>query len=211
MLLANGADIVLMDVQMPVMSGLDATRIIRRDIGASLPVIALTANAIKGENHKCLAVGMDDFLSKPFEENDLVNMISKWLGKSNPVPVPEAKADAVKQEQKLYDLSRLEKLGRNDPSVEQKMVRLFLEKIPSAVQEIKAAWNSKQFDIVSSTAHRIKPVLHHMGIDSLKNEIKEIEQLAAENKCSERLQELIVKMDKTLEAVVADIKVQKNM
>lgn len=75
-------DLVLMDMQMPVMDGLEATRIIRNGINTLVPIIALTANAIKGESEKCYAAGMNDFISKPFEENQLVAMMAKWLVKN---------------------------------------------------------------------------------------------------------------------------------
>ncbi len=78
-MLATQFDLVLMDMQMPVMDGLEATRYIRQHIDASIPVIALTANAITGESDKCTAAGMNDYLSKPFEEKDLVQMIAHWL------------------------------------------------------------------------------------------------------------------------------------
>ncbi len=75
-------DLVLMDMQMPVMNGLEATEIIRRDINPHIPIIALTANAIKGEAEKCLQAGMNDYVSKPFEEEHLINTMIKWLQKS---------------------------------------------------------------------------------------------------------------------------------
>lgn len=69
-------DIVLMDMQMPVMNGLEATTEIRDHINRKIPIIALTANAIKGESEKCLAAGMNDFLSKPFTEEELISKLS---------------------------------------------------------------------------------------------------------------------------------------
>jgi PAS domain S-box-containing protein len=72
-------DIVLMDVQMPVMDGIEATMIIRETISKTLPVIALTALALKGDDIKFMAAGMSDYLSKPFEENQLLQIITHWL------------------------------------------------------------------------------------------------------------------------------------
>ena len=71
-------DIVLMDVQMPVMDGREATRLIRREVDQKIPIIALTANALKGEMDLCLAAGMNDYVSKPFEEDDLVKKICRY-------------------------------------------------------------------------------------------------------------------------------------
>ena len=74
-------DLVLMDMQMPFMDGLEATRIIRKHINNKVPIIALTANEIKEEKSRCVQAGMNDFLMKPFDEKDLVSIINKWLRK----------------------------------------------------------------------------------------------------------------------------------
>ena len=72
-----------MDVQMPVMDGLEATRQIRRLTSAaskpSLPIIAMTANAIQGDRGKCLDAGMDDYVSKPVSPQGLAEVLGKWL------------------------------------------------------------------------------------------------------------------------------------
>lgn len=76
--LSNKYDLILMDIQMPVMNGFDASKKIK-EAGIKTPVIAVTANAVAGEKEKCLEAGMDDFLSKPFKKADLVQLFSKWL------------------------------------------------------------------------------------------------------------------------------------
>lgn len=72
-------DMVLMDVQMPVMDGIDATRIIRSQLGASLPVIALSADAVSGNIHRCLAAGMNAFLAKPYGAEALMDVVTSHL------------------------------------------------------------------------------------------------------------------------------------
>ena len=72
-------DLILMDVQMPVLNGYQATAHLRQNLGLATPIVALTANAIVGERDKCLAAGMNDYLTKPFEEVTLLKMVYKWV------------------------------------------------------------------------------------------------------------------------------------
>ncbi|MBA2672542.1 PAS domain S-box protein [Ramlibacter sp.] len=72
-------DLVLMDMQMPVMDGVEATKIIRGRMGAGIPIVAMTANAMRQDREKCLAAGMDDFLVKPFEPEQLHQVLVRWL------------------------------------------------------------------------------------------------------------------------------------
>jgi CheY-like chemotaxis protein len=76
-----GIDVVLMDIQMPVMGGMEATAIIRKNISQTLPIIALTANAIKGDNEKYLEGGMTAYLSKPFKEFDLLSIVGSCINR----------------------------------------------------------------------------------------------------------------------------------
>jgi CheY-like chemotaxis protein len=75
----HSCDLILMDIQMPLMDGREATRAIRNDINKEIPIIALTANASKGEMDICLAAGMNDYVTKPFKEEYLINVICRWL------------------------------------------------------------------------------------------------------------------------------------
>jgi PAS domain S-box-containing protein len=199
-------DLVLMDVQMPVMDGIEATRIIRDTISKTLPVIALTAFAINGDNQKCMAAGMNDYLSKPFEESQLLNIISKWLGKSlqNEKNVPEINTG----EEALYDLSKLNEIARNNKIFVDKMINLFIDQIPVAVEEIQAAYLDKNFETIKRVAHRIKPSIDNMGVASLKTEVREIEALATENQNSPKLIQLIQQMDSTLKKVVEALRTE---
>jgi CheY-like chemotaxis protein len=82
----NPYDLILMDCQMPVMDGFEACRQIRQSSDRQPVIIAVTANALVGERERCLEAGMDDYLSKPFQAEQLVGVVQKWVGpKGEPV------------------------------------------------------------------------------------------------------------------------------
>jgi CheY-like chemotaxis protein len=85
----SGYRLVLMDMMMPVMNGYDATRAIRaHPKHKALPVIALTANAMKGEDEKCRAVGCDDYIAKPYSKDQILAAVAKLIGKPSGAPQP---------------------------------------------------------------------------------------------------------------------------
>jgi PAS domain S-box-containing protein len=173
-------DLVLMDMQMPVMGGLEATAYIRANIDDRTPIIALTANAIKGESDRCFQVGMNDYITKPFEEELLVNTIAGWLGKRQGTAARVEGSQAEKPAEKLYNLKRLEKICNGSPDFMQKMVKLFLEQIPLNVSQMKNAYETGDLSTVAALAHRIKPTLETMNINSLHDDIRKVESLAKE-------------------------------
>jgi CheY-like chemotaxis protein len=95
-------DVVLMDVQMPVMDGLEATRRIRDPRSAvpnhQIPIIAMTANAMRGDREKCLEAGMDDYVSKPISPKALADVLEKWLPKEEP---PSGERASAARERKM--------------------------------------------------------------------------------------------------------------
>lgn len=191
-------DIILMDMQMPLMDGLEATRVIRSGISKTVPIIALTANAIQGESDKCFAAGMNDFISKPFEEESLVAMIAKWLGKEVKITIAEKPTPSMA----LYDLSKLNAMSKHDNTFIKKIMNLFIVEATASLEEIDKAMRTNDFAKLKSLAHRMKPSIDNLGIHSLRNEIREIESLALKNESSERLTQLIEQLKDTLVKVI---------
>ncbi|MDE3212958.1 MAG: response regulator, partial [Bacteroidota bacterium] len=132
-------DLILMDIQMPRLNGYDATAQIRK-MGNPIPIIALTANAIKGESEKCIRAGMNDYISKPFKEADFLKVISHWLNaepqRGSNSPVKEMGADP------LYDLSTLKEVARGNQAFVDKMVQVFCDQTPDLVARLREAFQS---------------------------------------------------------------------
>lgn len=200
----NHYDLILMDVQMPVMDGYEATRLIRQEGFHHLPVLALTTNAIKGEYEKCMQAGMNGYVSKPFEEEELIKTVTTMLG-TEVVTVP-GQEQAAPVTGLLYSTEKLQQLSMDNEEFVAKMLQLFLDEVPAAVQSIRQAYTGHDLKKVQAVAHRIKPALDNLCIGSLKQEIRDLEQMAKEGKNGTRMEGLIQKLEDVIGRVTADMR-----
>jgi len=166
----NEYDVVLMDIEMPFMDGVEATREIRKlddRSKANIPIIALTANAIKGKREEYLAAGMNDFITKPFSEQQLTEALNK---------ISTAKTQKTNTATpKLYNLSYLQSLS-DDREFIQKMITVFLESTPVMLAELEAAVGQYSYNKAATVLHKLKPAAATIGMLQLKAEIAAIEQ-----------------------------------
>lgn len=170
----NFYDVILMDVQMPVMDGYEATKAIRMMThpANSIPVVALTANATKNDIEKCMAAGMNDYVAKPFTPDDLYQKLFKKL-KIAPRTYPTKEEKA-----KLYDLSYLKTISDNNREFIREMVQTFVQSVPVLLTDLENAMNHSDWIKVSRIAHQIKPSLTLLGIHQLKESAIQIEAIA---------------------------------
>jgi|GEM_PF-520208 len=198
-------NIILMDLQMPVLDGLGATRIIRQELLLQTPIIALTANAFKSEIERCLQAGMNDYITKPFEEEVFLSVILKNLGDASPAPSPGGEGPQNAPEGKRYDLSPLEKISGGDKETIRQVVRLFIKQTPEAVDQIKKAYANSELDAVAKTAHRIKPTIDLLGISRSAQDVRAVESLAKEGAVGADLEAAIGRLETELHSVVAEL------
>ncbi len=167
-------DVVLMDVQMPVMDGYEATRAIRSLDNAKrdIPIVALTANATKPDIEKCLASGMNDYLPKPFTPDDLHRKIVNELKISARPP------EARQPEKSLvsFDLSYLRSVSNNNEEFIREMMQTFVTTIPGVLTEMENAIDSNHWEKLAKLAHQVKPSFTLLGIHDLKDTILFIEE-----------------------------------
>lgn len=187
---SNNYDLILMDIQMPVMDGYEATRNIRGGFKPpknSIPIVALTANAIKGDNEKCLEAGMNDYLYKPFQPEDLLKILSKFAGGESAIN----KYNNHQQQEKITNLSYLISVCDNDRVFIQDMIDTFISTTPPTINEMQKWVNKAEWHKVAGLAHKLKPTITFMGLESLKPVIKHIEEFARENYQTDQIPQLV--------------------
>ena len=182
-------DVVLMDCQMPEMDGFEAAAAIRRheaehEAGRRIPIVALTANAVAGDREKCLAVGMDDYLAKPYSGEQLFTALARWLPATDapPPPTPAAEAGERESEDSPINHAVLDKVRAIVPADGDALVRRMIETYlrtaePQLEGLARALMNGQAFELARS-AHALKSSSFNVGAERLGNMLNEIEQLA---------------------------------
>jgi PAS domain S-box-containing protein len=174
----NDYNLIIMDLQMPEMDGYAATEYIRNVMKLSIPIIAMTASALKGEKLKCLEIGMNDYLSKPFDFSYIYKRISLLLGDT---PVTEQKKLIEKPVNEiLFDLGLLEEMDDNEYVSE--ILTLFLDKIPGELKALSHACVSGKFDTAYKMAHKLKGSASLLKANLLVNAIMRVEENAKAEK-----------------------------
>ncbi|MBI3520707.1 MAG: response regulator [Bacteroidetes bacterium] len=176
-------DLVLMDIQMPVMDGYHASKKIREELKSDVPIIAMTAHMMANEREKCTSYGMDDYLSKPFKEVELFNMVNAYLGnKKESVVIPETKSENAEtrgpQPYSVIRVEHLHTLSRGNLTFIKEIIRLFLDQNPTEAIELEKAIQQKDYTAIRSIAHKMKTSVGFIGIEQLLAPLNQLEDLA---------------------------------
>jgi two-component system, sensor histidine kinase and response regulator len=192
-------DVIFMDCQMPEMDGYETTRVIRkREQGpegfcrwkAPVHIIAMTANAMAGDREKCLAAGMDDYLSKPVRSVDLEAALERWQksksidsGAAGPV-VTAGSAAPEKEEKCPVDMRRLNEVCDNDSELLREMVDLYLDQSKELMQRLGAAIRAGAPTEVRQTAHKYLGASANCGMTTIAARLRQLEQIGQSGELS---------------------------
>ena len=163
----NNYDLVLMDLQMPVKDGYQTTEYIRNEMKLAIPIIAMTAHSLVGEQERCYNVGMDAYVPKPFKQAMLLEAIKTVMSKDIQLP-----------KKRKIDLSFLDEMSCGDINFKQDMIDLFIQKIPNEVDQLEEAFNSNDIDTVKKIAHNMRSSFDIFMLEDFSNYLSIIEQEA---------------------------------
>ena len=180
-------DIIIMDLQMPEMDGYAATKYIRNVMNLSIPIMAMTASALKGEKSKCIEIGMNDYLSKPFDFTFLYERLLLLLS-SDAETTDNTEPDEQTNENHLFDLSMLEEMDDNEYLSE--ILSIFLSHTPVELLKLKDAFIEKNLDEVYKVAHKLKSSTGLFRANDLLTILIRIES-ASKDKNEQVLEDLI--------------------
>ncbi|WP_265130410.1 hybrid sensor histidine kinase/response regulator [Chryseobacterium oranimense] len=196
----NTCDLVLMDIQMPHMDGYAATQKIREELRLDIPIIAMTAHALAGERERCLSRGMNEYISKPVNEEELFMLISKFGFKEK--NKNERKTENPSSDYQYIDLSYMQTVSGGDKSFEKMVSQQFIENIPNHLQKLIVAYENKDFQEVKLWAHDLKSSIAIMGLHPLLKEKLDILETASEG--NPDLQKILPEVQKVLSEAVSE-------
>jgi PAS domain S-box-containing protein len=186
---ARNFDLVLMDVQMPELDGLEATALIRnreKATGGHIPIIAMTAHALKGDRERCLEAGMDGYVSKPINIMEVDSAIAAVMGWPHPAGKDTGRAaqPAASMNFDIDFAKMLERLG-GDEQLLHEVIEIFIDQAPRHVDALREALNLADAAAVEKSAHSIKGEIGYLGVTELFNKARELERLAREHGLAE--------------------------
>jgi CheY-like chemotaxis protein len=159
-------DLVLMDVQMPEIGGFEATALIRereKKTGGHIPIVALTAHAMKGDQERCFEAGMDGYVSKPIQRKELVKAMEEILHLNQGRPKEAAKPDSTPE---ILNLDLLLARVDGDQDLLQELIEVFLEENPRMLQEVRDAVGRNDAERLKIAAHTLKGAVGNFGAEA---------------------------------------------
>lgn len=202
-------DIILMDIEMPEMDGYETTRAIRNNLKSEVPIIAMTANVMSGEKEKCLQLGMNDYISKPINEELLIEKIlfhTSIESTNNPEVVVPLKRS---KKSKLVNLDYLDKSLRGNKKQIREIIEVFIEQVPSDIMAINEAVNAENYLVIKNKCHKMRSTVSILGIPELETLLGEMEQIGYSGKDIDKIRLLNQQLNIMGNQAIEEVEVEK--
>lgn len=208
----NYYDVILMDIYMPIMDGLSATKYIRNELKApisNIPIIAITANAYVSEHQKYLEAGINDTISKPFKSQLLFNKIIHLLGISNALNNNQSRNTELDfskpTNETFYNLDLLFNITKNQKSDVIKMLQAFIDKSKVELSQLADYTKQGDWENVAGIAHKMKPSLAYLSMKQVEEIVQKIYYSAKNQEQVEKIPKLVANTQSILEFIMQQL------
>lgn len=207
-------DVVLMDIQMPVMDGVEATKVIRSMPAPAkdVKIIAMTANVLQEDVQRYLDAGMNAYVSKPFNADELLLKMDAAMGNAQPVNMNKKEEEKPKEEplpplpEHVTDMQFLKQFTGGNKDKMQKYIGMFLDNAPKLLSNIENGLTAQDYGSVKIAAHSLKPQLSYMGVKEDVSKIFMIEQIAGSSAHFDTLPKLIANLKRLCAKAFEELK-----
>lgn len=205
-------DLILMDLQMPVMNGFEATDYIRNRMKLNIPIVALTADVTTVDLAKCRSVGMNDYIAKPVEEKLLYRKILNLVQGSDNVSETQQSESENKQLTRCTDMNYLNQRTKSNPKLMMEMIFLYLEQTPLLINTMKKSLSEKDWNLLYSSAHKMIPSFSIMGISvDFENMARKIQDYANTQQQADGISEMVDKLEFICNQACRELKEEFNI
>jgi signal transduction histidine kinase/DNA-binding response OmpR family regulator len=205
-------DLILMDIEMPDIDGYKATSLIRNSNGLNsiTPIIAITGHAMNGEREKCIASGMNDYISKPFKTGELQQLIKKLIVEvTNQSNLKEGQTMQSTTSDRFTDMHFLRELSDDNEQFYKDFLIMFLTNTPIAINAIKNAFVNDDWENLKLAAHKVKPSFNYVGLKELNALAAKIESQAKE-KNPENIPAMITRIEEVMAYAIKELESELN-
>ena len=210
---AKSYDLVLMDLQMPVMNGFEATDYIRNTMNSKIPIIALTADVTTVDLAKCRAVGMNDYIAKPVDERLLYSKIIGLVKNPTSLKVnkPKTNSNPKNKKAKCIDLDYLAHRTKSNPKLMMEMISLYLAQTPPLITAMKQSLRDKDYELLHASMHKIIPSFSIMGISTDYEDIaRKIHEYSGEPQQKEGIDGMADELENICEQAYEELEIEYN-
>ena len=188
----TGIDLILMDIQMPIMDGFEASKKIRNELNLTTPIVGLTANALHFSKENYENFGINECIFKPYDEVHFLNTLSSILEKDN--------------EKAPFDLTHLKKITFEDKTLFNDIILLFFDAIPETIENLEVQLRNNLYSEFKKTIHKVKPNIHTFRITEIMEDIDYLNEINESDFLNTNTTERILKIISILQVVRTNLK-----
>ena len=213
----NDYDIVLMDLQMPIMNGFEATEYIRKTLKLELPIIALTADVTTVDVAKCKTVGMNDYIAKPVDDRELYNKIislvkKTTLQKESPKEVEVIENVEKESTIKYTNLEYLNTRTKSNPKLMKEMIAIYLSQTPPLLEAMRQSVIDKDWPLLAAATHKIIPSFSIKGMSSdVENRARKIQEAAKAGQFTNEIAQMVSQLETICNQACKELEIEFNL